>query len=55
MLPCPPVLARAPRLVASFLLVSGWLALLLLGGAPVFLVHLLLLAALALFPWRELR
>lgn len=40
------------RLYLSCLLVSSWLALLLTGNAFGGLVHLLLAAALILFPWR---
>lgn len=45
-------------LPSSFLaagLFSSWMVLLLLGHAGRGLVHLLLLAALLLFPWRALR
>ncbi|HEV2855581.1 MAG TPA: hypothetical protein VHC97_22525 [Thermoanaerobaculia bacterium] len=41
--------ARAALAVSLF---SGWLALLFAGFAGGGAVHLLLLAALALFPWR---
>jgi hypothetical protein len=43
------------RLAASFGLLSAWLVLLLLGWSAGGAVYLLLLAALALFPWRALR
>lgn len=43
------------RAAAAFALLSGWLALLLLGHAFGGAVYLLLLAALVVFPWRELR
>jgi hypothetical protein len=42
------------RLFASVALVSAWLALLLLGWSLHGLVHLLLVAGVALFPWRTL-
>lgn len=48
----PPGLLRAALAFASL---SGWLTLLLLGVAAGGAVHLLLAAALALFPWRALR
>ena len=43
------------RLAASFALLSAWLVLLLLGWAFGGAVYALLIAALAVFPWRELR
>ena len=43
------------RLALSFGLLSAWLALLLLGWSFGGAVYLLLVAALALFPWRLLR
>ena len=43
------------RLALSFGLLSAWLALLLLGWTAWGAVHLLLVASLALFPWRLLR
>jgi hypothetical protein len=42
------------RLTASLALVSAWLVLLLLGHAFGGAVYLLLVGALAVFPWREL-
>ncbi len=47
---------RTPTLRAGLALVlfSGWMALLFWGFAFGGAVHLLLLAALALFPWRSL-
>ena len=42
------------RLALSFGLLSAWLALLLLGWSLGGAVHLLLVGALALFPWRRL-
>lgn len=42
------------RLAASFALLSAWLVLLLMGWAFGGAVYLLLAAALAVFPWREL-
>ena len=42
------------RLVTSVALISGWLALLLLGWSAHGAVYLLLVAGLALFPWRAL-
>jgi hypothetical protein len=49
------VLARTPRIVLSFLSISLWLGLLLLGVVPAPAAHVLLLTSLVLFPWRELR
>ncbi len=43
------------RLTLSVALLSGWLILLLSGVALGGAVHLLLLASLVLFPWREAR
>jgi len=43
------------RLALSFGLLSAWLALLLLGWSFGGAVYLLLVAALATFPWRLLR
>jgi hypothetical protein len=43
------------RLAAAFALLSAWLVLLLLGSPLGAAVYLLLLAALAVFPWRLLR
>ena len=43
------------RLALSFGLLSAWLALLLLGWSLGGAVYLLLVAAVALFPWRLLR
>jgi hypothetical protein len=43
------------RLLLSIVALGGWLFLLLLGLVPPLLAHLLLVAALALFPWRLLR
>ena len=43
------------RLAASLALLSAWLVLLLLGSPLGIAVYLLLLAALAVFPWRLLR
>lgn len=42
-----------PRLTLSVALLSGWLILLLSGVALGGAIHLLLLASLVLFPWRE--
>lgn len=42
------------RLLAAFALLSGWLALLLLGWSLGGAVYLLLAAAVAVFPWRAL-
>ncbi len=36
-------------------LVSGWLVMLLVGWSLGGAIHLALVAAVALFPWRELR
>jgi len=44
-------LAPVPRAAAALLLFSAWLALLFAGVAGGRAVHLLLLAALVLFPW----
>jgi hypothetical protein len=44
-----------PRAAVALLLFSAWLALLFAGYAGGGAVHLLLAAALALFPWRALR
>jgi hypothetical protein len=48
---------RAPigRLAAAFALLSAWLVLLLVGSPLGAAVYLLLVAALAVFPWRLLR
>lgn len=43
------------RLALSFGLLSAWLALLLLGWSLGGAVYLLLVAGLAIFPWRLLR
>ena len=43
------------RLAASVALLSAWLVLLLLGSPLGIAVYLLLVAALAVFPWRLLR
>jgi hypothetical protein len=45
----------ALRLVGAATLFSAWMVLLLLGAAGRGAVHLLLAAALALFPWRAVR
>lgn len=45
-------LAPVPRAAAALLLFSGWLALLFSGIAGGRAVHLLLLVALVLFPWK---
>jgi hypothetical protein len=42
------------RAGVALLLLSGWLALLLAGWTAGGAVHLLLVAALVLFPWRGL-
>jgi hypothetical protein len=41
-----------PRAALALLLFSAWLALLFLGHAGGGAVHLLLLGALAVFPWK---
>ena len=41
------------RLAVSVVLLSAWLILLLSGVALGGAIHLLLLASLVLFPWRE--
>ncbi|MFY9824515.1 MAG: hypothetical protein WAM82_24275 [Thermoanaerobaculia bacterium] len=43
----------AIRALSGLILISGWLALLFSGWAFGGAVHLLLVAALAVFPWRE--
>ena len=43
------------RLTLSVALLSAWLILLLSGFALGGAIHLLLLASLVLFPWREAR
>lgn len=43
------------RLTLSVALLSAWLILLLSGFALGGAIHLLLVASLALFPWREAR
>ncbi len=43
------------RLTLSVALLSAWLILLLSGYALGGAIHLLLLASLVLFPWREAR
>ena len=47
-----PITRPIVRAALSLTLFSGWLALLFAGVAGGGAVHLLLLAALALFPWR---
>jgi len=42
----------AIRALSGLILISAWLALLFLGWAFGGAVHLLLVAALAVFPWR---
>ena len=44
-----------PRLALSVALLAAWLVLLMSGVALGGAVHLLLVASLALFPWRERR
>ncbi len=44
----------ALRAAIALLLFSGWMGLLFAGVLPAGAVHLLLLGALALFPWRAL-
>jgi len=43
------------RLTLSVALLAAWLILLLSGVALAGAIHLLLVASLALFPWREAR
>jgi len=43
------------RLVLSVAAISAWLALLVMGWSAGGAVYLLLVAGLALFPWRVLR
>ena len=50
-----PITRVIIRAALSLTLFSGWLALLFAGVARGGAVHLLLLAALALFPWRAAR
>jgi len=45
-------LAPTPRAAVALLLFSAWLALLFTGHTGRGAVHLLLLAALAAFPWK---
>ena len=52
---CLPVLAPTPRLVASAILFSAWMALLFFGHTFGGTVYLLLFASLALFPWKALK
>ncbi|HEX3527450.1 MAG TPA: hypothetical protein VH988_10305 [Thermoanaerobaculia bacterium] len=47
-----PRLTPTPRAAVALLLFSAWLALLFTGHAGGGAVHLLLLAALAIFPWK---
>ena len=47
-----PITRPIVRAALALTLFSGWLALLFAGVAGGGAVHLLLLAALALFPWR---
>jgi hypothetical protein len=49
------VLTEARRLVLAAALFSAWMVLLLLGVAGHGAVHLLLAAALLIFPWRAVR
>lgn len=55
MLICLAVLTPIPRLVISAALFSAWMALLFFGFAFGGAVYLLLLASLALFPWKALK
>jgi hypothetical protein len=48
-------LAPMARTAGAFALLSAWLVLLLLGWSAGGAVYLLLVAALVVFPWRELR
>jgi hypothetical protein len=43
------------RVLAAFALFAAWMVLLLLGSPMGVAVYLLLVAALAVFPWRLLR
>lgn len=45
----------APRAALALCLLSGWLVALFAGGLPAGVAHLLLAAALLVFPWRALR
>ena len=51
----PPVPRATARATIALGLVGLWMALLFAGLAAGGAVHLLLLAALAVFPWRALR
>jgi hypothetical protein len=44
-----------PRTALALLLLSGWMALLFAGLAAGGAVHLLLAAAVGVFPWKALR
>jgi len=52
---CLLVLSPTGRLIASAALLSSWLALLFVGWTFGGAVYLLLLASLALFPWKSLK
>jgi len=52
---CLPVLAPTPKLVISAVLFSAWMAMLLFGWIFGGAIHLLLLASVALFPWKVLK
>ncbi len=54
MLACSAVRGAMPRLALSMALISAWLILLLTGWVLGGATHLLLAAALVLFPWREI-
>jgi hypothetical protein len=51
----PAVRPAAPAAALSFLLASAWLAGLLAGRLAGGALHLLLVGALAVFPWKALR
>lgn len=48
-------MSSTPRAALALTLFTGWLALLFVGHAAGGAVHLLLVGALGLFPWRALR
>lgn len=55
MLVCRPVVSPLARLLTASVLLSSWLVLLFVGWTLGGAVYLLLLAAVLLFPWRQLR
>lgn len=55
MLICLAVLSPISRLATSAILFSAWMALLFFGWAFGGAIHILLLASVALFPWKALK